>query len=171
MSKPPIISATMPQGAWKYGDLGLITPPGGCGEAAPDSCPSHVQQTASHPSRTRLSPRENALTSTYETEDLLAPHDSPPQQTPSPDDRASERTNNPSPVLPESTLTTVVADGITVAALDRDQRDRHEAPVDLMSNGYNESMLDNIQVFVSYLSSHGPALATLHPTEKTLGLG
>lgn len=94
-------------------------------------------------------------------------HDSPPQQTPSPDDLASEPANTPSPVLPESTLPTAVADGITVAAPDPDQRDQHEAPGDLMSDVYNESMLGNIQDFVSYLSSHGPALATSHPTEKT----
>lgn len=94
-------------------------------------------------------------------------HGSPPQQTPPPDDLASEPTDAPTPVLPESTLPTDVTGAINVAAPDPDQRDQHEAPGDLMSDVYDQSMLDNIQGFVSYLSSHGPALATSDPIEKT----
>lgn len=36
-----------------------------------------------------------------------------------------------------------------------------------MSDVYDESMLDNIQGFVSYLSSHGPAMTASHSIEKT----
>ncbi|KAF4815186.1 hypothetical protein CGCSCA5_v007303 [Colletotrichum siamense] len=105
--------------------------------------------------------------STHQDEGSPSSLGSPPQQTPPPDDLTGQSTDSPTPNLTESTLPTTVTDGVTIAASDTDQGNQHEAPGELMSDVYDESMLDNIQGFVSYLSSHGPAMTASHPIEKT----
>ncbi|KAF4476955.1 Echinocandin B biosynthetic cluster transcription factor ecdB [Colletotrichum fructicola Nara gc5] len=79
----------------------------------------------------------------------------------------SQSTDSPTPNLTDSTLPTTVTDGVTITASDTDQGNQHEAQGELMSDVYDDSMLDNIQGFVSYLSSHGPAMTASHPVEKT----
>ncbi|KAF4886638.1 hypothetical protein CGCF415_v010368 [Colletotrichum fructicola] len=78
-----------------------------------------------------------------------------------------QSTDSPTPNLTDSTLPTTVTDGVTITASDTDQGNQHEAQGELMSDVYDDSMLDNIQGFVSYLSSHGPAMTASHPVEKT----
>ncbi|KAF5483707.1 Echinocandin B biosynthetic cluster transcription factor ecdB [Colletotrichum fructicola] len=105
--------------------------------------------------------------SAHQDEGSPSSHGSPPQQTPPTDDLTGQSTDSPTPNLTDSTLPTTVTDGVTITASDTDQGNQHEAQGELMSDVYDDSMLDNIQGFVSYLSSHGPAMTASHPVEKT----